>query len=31
MATLKQGYEAVDRGIHIGGAFSAIVPIVALS
>jgi transketolase len=30
MATLKQGYEAVDRGIHIGGAFSATVPIVAL-
>lgn len=30
IATLKQGYEAVDRGIHIGGAFSAMVPIVSL-
>ncbi len=30
IATLKQGYEAVDRGIHIGGAFSAVVPMVAL-
>jgi transketolase len=30
IATLKQGYEAVDKGIHIGGAFSATVPLVAL-
>jgi transketolase len=30
ITTLKQGYEAVDRGIHIGGAFSATVPLVAL-
>lgn len=30
IATLKQGYEAVDHGIHIGGAFSATVPIVSL-
>ena len=30
IATLTQGYEAVDRGIHIGGAFSATVPLVAL-
>jgi transketolase len=30
IATLRQGYEAVDRGIHIGGAFSATVSLVAL-
>jgi len=30
IATLKQGYEAVDKGIHIGGAFSATVPLVAV-
>lgn len=30
IATLKQGDEAVDRGIHIGGAFSATIPLVAL-
>jgi len=30
ITTLTQGYEAVDRGIHMGGAFSATVPIVAL-
>lgn len=27
---LEQGRDAVDRGIHIGGAFSAVVPLVAL-
>lgn len=30
IATLKQGYEAVDRGIHIGGAYSATIPLVSL-
>ncbi|UCF98807.1 MAG: hypothetical protein JSV89_04540, partial [Spirochaetaceae bacterium] len=30
ITTLKQGYEAVDRGIHMGGAFSATVPIVSV-
>ncbi len=30
ITTLKQGYEAVDHGIHIGGAFSATIPIVSL-
>ena len=30
ISTLKQGDQAVDRGIHIGGAFSATVPIVSL-
>ncbi|MEE8590832.1 MAG: hypothetical protein V3T35_05870, partial [Spirochaetia bacterium] len=30
IATLKQGYEAVDHGIHMGGAFSATIPIVSL-
>lgn len=30
IATLKQGYQAVDHGIHAGGAFSAVVPIVSL-
>jgi transketolase len=28
--TLEQGRTAVDRGIHIGGAFSAVVPLTAL-
>ncbi len=28
--TLEQGWEAVDHGIHIGGAFSAVIPLVAL-
>lgn len=28
--TLEQGYAAVDHGIHIGGAFSAVVPMVSL-
>ncbi|TXT44750.1 MAG: transketolase domain-containing protein, partial [Spirochaetes bacterium] len=27
---LEQGRDAVDQGIHIGGAFSAVVPLVAL-
>ncbi len=27
---LEQGRDAVDRGIHVGGAFSAVVPLVAL-
>ena len=27
---LEQGRDAVDKGIHIGGAFSAVVPLVAL-
>ena len=30
IATLKRGDRAVDRGIHIGGAFSATVPMVSL-
>ncbi len=30
IATLKQGAQAVDRGIHIGGAFSVTVPMVSL-
>jgi transketolase len=30
IATLKQGDQAVDRGIHMGGAFSVTVPIVSL-
>ncbi len=30
ISTLKQGDQAVDRGIHMGGAFSATVPIVSL-
>ncbi len=30
MLTLEQGRDAVDKGIHIGGAFSAIVPLVCL-
>jgi transketolase N-terminal domain/subunit len=28
--TLEQGRDAVDKGIHVGGAFSAVVPLVAL-
>lgn len=28
--TIEQGRDAVDRGIHIGGAMSAVVPLVAL-
>ena len=28
--TLEQGRDAVDKGIHAGGAFSAVVPLVAL-
>jgi len=28
--TLKQGAESVDKGIHIGGAFSAVIPLVGL-
>ncbi len=28
--TLKQCRDAVDRGIHIGGAFSAVIPLVSL-
>ncbi|HVP17609.1 MAG TPA: thiamine pyrophosphate-dependent enzyme, partial [Spirochaetia bacterium] len=30
ITTLKQGVEAVDKGIHIGGAFSAVIPLVCL-
>ena len=30
LLTLLQGKTAVDRGIHIGGAFSAIIPLTAL-
>jgi transketolase N-terminal domain/subunit len=30
LETLKQGIEAVDKGIHIGGAFSATIPLVSL-
>ena len=30
ITTLKQGDQAVDRGIHMGGAFSVTVPIVSL-
>lgn len=30
IATLEQGFSAVDRGIHMGGAFSAVVPMVSL-
>ena len=30
LLTLEQGREAVDKGIHIGGAFSAVVPLVSL-
>lgn len=28
--TLAQGRDAVDKGIHIGGAFSAVIPLVSL-
>ncbi len=28
--TLEQGRDAVDKGIHIGGAFSAVIPLVSL-
>ena len=28
--TLEQGRDAVDKGVHAGGAFSAVVPLVAL-
>ncbi len=28
--TLEQGFEAVDRGLHSGGAMSSVVPLVAL-
>ena len=28
--TLKQCRDAVDKGIHIGGAFSAVIPLVSL-
>ena len=28
--TLKQGIEAIDRGLHSGGAFSAVLPLVSL-
>ena len=30
ISMLDQGYSAVDRGIHAGGAFSALIPLVAL-
>ena len=30
LLTLFQGKTAVDKGIHIGGAFSAIIPLVSL-
>jgi len=30
ITTLRQGNNAVDRGIHIGGAFSAIIPMVSV-
>lgn len=30
MLTLKQGFEAVDQGIHSGGALSAVLPMTAL-
>jgi transketolase N-terminal domain/subunit/transketolase C-terminal domain/subunit len=30
ISVLEQGRDAVDRGIHAGGAFSAVVPLVAL-
>src|SRR5271169_5754813 len=28
--TLEQGRDAADKGIHIGGAFSAVIPLVSL-
>lgn len=30
MATIEQGFNAVDQGIHIGGAMSGVIPLVAL-
>ncbi len=30
LLTLEEGRDAVDKGIHIGGAFSAVVPLVSL-
>ncbi len=30
LSVLKQGFTAVDQGIHIGGAFSATIPMVSL-
>ncbi|MGM0432316.1 MAG: transketolase C-terminal domain-containing protein [Spirochaetota bacterium] len=30
ITTLKQGLEAIDHGVHIGGAFSSVVPLVSL-
>lgn len=30
ISTLKQGYSAIDRGIHIGGAFSSVIPMVSV-
>jgi transketolase N-terminal domain/subunit/transketolase C-terminal domain/subunit len=30
IATLRQGADSVDKGIHIGGAFSAVIPLVSL-
>ena len=30
MMTLEQGRDAADKGIHIGGAFSAVIPLVSL-
>ena len=30
LISLKQGFEAVDKGIHSGGAFSAVIPLVSL-
>lgn len=30
MSILRQGVSAIDKGIHIGGAFSAVVPLVSL-
>ncbi|HEY81722.1 MAG TPA: transketolase [Dehalococcoidia bacterium] len=30
LMTLRQARDAVDKGVHIGGAFSAVIPLVAL-
>jgi transketolase len=30
IATIQQGIDSVDKGIHIGGALSAVIPIVGL-
>ncbi|MDD3822177.1 MAG: transketolase C-terminal domain-containing protein [Sphaerochaetaceae bacterium] len=30
MSILRQGASAIDKGVHIGGAFSAVVPLVSL-